>query len=378
MSDMESNETINLTEIEFNEALTAANNKTQADSFPRVTLSSSSEVEAVISELQRAFDNNLRLEPNESLMMFPPALGQGYLRGIRLREGLDLSVQDYVLKQNLLIHAQNLNAHDAYASLTFCISGQLNSTFPGAQSELKLGAQEATFYTTPHAAGTLEFKARDRIHFVDITLSPELLQHLIGEDLTRLPENLQTAIQEKASKPSFHFCDISAEVDQALQKVVHCPYHGKIRSVYLESKALELVALYFSQFYQPFSPLTEPLKDALPTDNLKYQNYNRLQEAREFLKQNLMTPPSLEQLSEKVGLNERNLQQGFRELFGTTVFGVLHDDRMEKARQLLESRQMSIGAIADTVGISHRGYFAKAFKKRFGRTPREYMKSSVK
>ncbi|MEM9090303.1 MAG: AraC family transcriptional regulator [Cyanobacteria bacterium P01_F01_bin.53] len=387
MSDATRNGTISLTETEFSQALATANRLVSEDvsctdssctdssdkAISSKAISSSlSRPNPIIAELQKEYDNKLRLEPNESLMMFPPALGRGYLRGIRLREGLDLGVQDYVLKQDLLIHGQNFSLQEACASLTFCISGQFNSTFPGRQSSLKLGAKEATFYTTPYAAGTIEFKAGDRIHFVDITLSPKLLRCLVGEDLARLPENLQKAIQANASKPSFHFCDISAEIDQALQKVVRCPYHGKIRSVYLESKALELIALYFSQFYQPLSPLADPLAGS--TNSLKYQNYNRLQEAREFLKQNLMTPPSLAELSEKVGLNERNLQQGFRELFGTTVFGVLHDDRMDKARQLLESQQMSIGAIADTVGISHRGYFAKAFKRKFGSTPREYLK----
>ena len=85
-------------------------------------------------------------------------------------------------------------------------------------------------------------------------------------------------------------------------------------------------------------------------------------------------PPSLPELAKQVGLNERKLQQGFQELFGTTVFGVLHDYRMERAKQLLETERMTVGAIANAVGISHRGYFATAFKRKFGTTPRDYLK----
>ena len=35
---------------------------------------------------------------------------------------------------------------------------------------------------------------------------------------------------------------------------------------------------------------------------------------------------------------------------------------------------MTIEAIAHTVGIAHRGYFASAFKRKFGTTPRTYLK----
>ncbi len=104
-------------------------------------------------------------------------------------------------------------------------------------------------------------------------------------------------------------------------------------------------------------------------DDSEYQAIEQLYEAREILRQNLMTPPTLEELSKRVRLSERQLQKGFQELFGTTVFAVLHHDRMEYARQLLETGQISVGAIADMVGISHRGYFAPAFKRKFGRTP---------
>ena len=322
--------------------------------------------------LHHEFNGQLRLDSNEALLMFPPSLGHGYLRGIKLREGLSLSVQEYVLGTTLLLHGQDLSLQSACASLTFCLSGQFRSTFPGTQSNITMGACEVGFYTTPDAVGTIEFKAGEHIHLVDITIAPTLIIDLIEQELSELPKNLLKAIQSGASQPSLHLGDTSAEMIQVLYKIIHCPYHGKIRRVYLESKVLELIVLYFSQFCGSSSPPNLP-----PTALLKYQEHQeieRLYEGREILKQNLMTPPTLAELSKRVGLSERQLQKGFRELFGTTVFAVLHNDRMEHARQLLTTQQMSVCEVADRVGISHRGYFAKAFKRKFGCTPREYIK----
>ena len=324
------------------------------------------EIQQAIADLQRNYDNQLQLESNEVFLTLPPSLGNGYLRGIRLREGLDLCVQEFVLKQDVSLNNENLLVQGSYSSLTFCIAGQFNGTLTDIYPSLTIRAQDAVFCTNPYGAGTVEYKAGEHIHFVDITLAPNLMLSLIKDELNELPQNFQKVIQSGASQPSVHFCDTSAETSQVLHKIIHCPYHGKIRSVYLEGKVLELVALYFSQFCSPSNPLLSA--------SFRPQDIDQLHKGREILKQNLIAPPSLAELSEQVGLSERRLQQGFRELFGTTVFGVLHNDRMERARQLLEARQISIGAIANIVGISHRGYFAKAFKRKFGCTPKEYIK----
>jgi AraC family transcriptional regulator, transcriptional activator of the genes for pyochelin and ferripyochelin receptors len=63
------------------------------------------------------------------------------------------------------------------------------------------------------------------------------------------------------------------------------------------------------------------------------------------------------------------LKQGFRQLFGTTMFGYLHDYRMEMARNLLLEGNMSITTVANTVGYSHLRHFSAAFKRKFGITP---------
>ena len=330
------------------------------------------EIQQAIADLQDDLYSQLKLEANEALLKFPAFLGRGYLRGIRLREGLDLHVQEYVLKTDLLLHAQNFSLETTCASLTFCLSGRFRSTFPSVSSEITMQSRGAAFYTSPYAAGTLEFKAGEHIHFVEITIKPTLILSLIGQELAELPQNLQQAIQSGASEHAIHLCDTSAEMTHVLHKIIHCPYHGQIRDVYLEGKVLELIALYFSQFCPFSSPLSVQSSALLKPK--EHQEIERLYESREILKENLMTPPTLAELSKRVGLSERQLQKGFQELFGTTVFAVLHHDRMEYARQLLETGQISVGAIADMVGISHRGYFAQAFKRKFGRTPKEYMK----
>jgi AraC-like DNA-binding protein len=73
-----------------------------------------------------------------------------------------------------------------------------------------------------------------------------------------------------------------------------------------------------------------------------------------------------------VQLNNRKLKQGFRQVFDNTVFGYLHDYRLEKACQLLIEDRMNIAEVSYAVGFANRGYFAAAFRKKFGINPSDY------
>jgi len=66
-----------------------------------------------------------------------------------------------------------------------------------------------------------------------------------------------------------------------------------------------------------------------------------------------------------VGTNECTLKRGFRLCFGTTVYGMLTDIRMHKARELLDSG-LSVSAAASRVGYRHAGSFGVAYKRYWG------------
>nr|WP_235926987.1 helix-turn-helix transcriptional regulator [Gloeocapsopsis dulcis] len=83
-------------------------------------------------------------------------------------------------------------------------------------------------------------------------------------------------------------------------------------------------------------------------------------------------PPALLDLAKLVGLNDFKLKQGFRHLFGTTVFGYLQTCRMEQAQQLLSDRSLSIAEIAQRVGYASASQFCHAFKRYAGMKPSDY------
>ena len=86
-------------------------------------------------------------------------------------------------------------------------------------------------------------------------------------------------------------------------------------------------------------------------------------------------PPSLQELSDEIGLSLKKLKEGFKEIYGETVFGFLFDYKMDYARKLLETGQHNVNEVGLRVGYSTASHFIAAFKKKFGTTPKKYILS---
>ncbi|VEP17253.1 Regulatory protein PchR (fragment) [Hyella patelloides LEGE 07179] len=148
---------------------------------------------------------------------------------------------------------------------------------------------------------------------------------------------------------------------QVVQQILNCPYQGLTRRLYLESKAIELIALRLDPSFDKKFP------DGIL--KLRSDDVDRLQHAKDILLKDLENPPSLLKLAQQVGLNDYKLKRGFKQLFGTTVFGYLHDYRMQQAYQLLEVEELNITEVSLQVGYNSLSSFNRAFKKKFGINP---------
>ncbi|MCV3767918.1 helix-turn-helix domain-containing protein [Rhizobium sp. TRM95796] len=96
-----------------------------------------------------------------------------------------------------------------------------------------------------------------------------------------------------------------------------------------------------------------------------------------LIEQNLSNPLSLGQLSDMVGLSQRRLSQGFREQFGSTIFGYLRESRLRTARRLLGETEMPLKQIAFLIGYGHANNLIAAYRERFGVSPRRHARISA-
>ena len=100
--------------------------------------------------------------------------------------------------------------------------------------------------------------------------------------------------------------------------------------------------------------------------------WNKIKQAKEIIISRMAEPPSLQQLADEVQMPINRLKEGFKQIYGDSVFSFLLEYKMEVARQLLASGTLNVNEVGLRLGYSTASHFIAAFKKRYGTTPKKF------
>lgn len=78
------------------------------------------------------------------------------------------------------------------------------------------------------------------------------------------------------------------------------------------------------------------------------------------------------QVAERFGMSVRTLNRRFKNALGQSPLAYLQEIRINIAKDLLQTSNLSISDIADKVGYQDTGYFTSLFKKQLATTPNAY------
>ena len=95
-------------------------------------------------------------------------------------------------------------------------------------------------------------------------------------------------------------------------------------------------------------------------------------EVQRWLSDHLDEDLSVEALAARAAMSTRNFARCFRNETGTTPAAYVEQLRVEAARRLLQTTDLTVAAIARQVGIRHAETLHRAFRRRVGTTPELY------
>ncbi|MEM7796051.1 MAG: AraC family transcriptional regulator [Cyanobacteria bacterium P01_C01_bin.118] len=322
------------------------------------------EVNEIVQECRTNGQLTEYRDHSEDLFYYPPRLGLGWCRTIRLRQGLTLFIMDATTN---FVLVNKIRRHPLNMPLTFkyYLAGGWRVDNDGLAGEVEEVAGKSYLYHFPNTS-EIEEDMPGRQRFLHLQVAPELMCGFCDR-IDEFPTALRNSLENPTDSILYHSSSITPAQQQLIQQIFEWPYHGLARHLYLEGKALELIALHISQVLSGSPQHTNPAKDM-----------ERIYAARDILLQNTAEPPSLTELAQRVDLTEIRLTRGFRQVFNTSVFNYLRNYRMERARQLLQTGSPNIQAVARSVGYASFSSFTKAFKKKFKVPPSSYIKSSHK
>ena len=93
--------------------------------------------------------------------------------------------------------------------------------------------------------------------------------------------------------------------------------------------------------------------------------------AQRLLREQLDSPPELDELARKLGSNRRRLNEAFQALCGQPVFGWFREERLRQAHELVCRSGIALSGIAEALSYASQATFTRAFGERYGLPPRE-------
>ena len=323
-----------------------------------------SDLNELFAEVSQQTGSTIIAGKYEQVLKFPSLIADGWMRKIQLRPGLELMVHDLQFQDNFILEAEYNELNIAFG-IGFCLTGSARGKLYGVEEEFYLNSGEGSLGFALQQKGNMEFQARQRITVVDLIMEPMMLNNFIDSEEMHIPIQLQQIINGNFNSFYTQNFEMTSVMKMAVQQIFNCPYQGLTRRLYLESKGIEIIAYYNELLLQQTGSSRQRI-------NLKSDEINRIYYAKEVLLKNLKNPPSLINLAKLVGLNDYKLKVGFRHCFGNTVFGCLHDYRMEEAKKLLKTKKINIKQVARSVGYASETSFSSAFRKKFGVSPSVY------
>ena len=102
------------------------------------------------------------------------------------------------------------------------------------------------------------------------------------------------------------------------------------------------------------------------------QRPRALQRALEYIQEHLDGTLSLEELVLYSGVSSATLHRQFRKFMQTSPVSYYLDQKLERARILLQSRPYSVKEVAEMLNYASSQYFAAEFKKKYGVSPKSF------
>jgi AraC-like DNA-binding protein len=293
----------------------------------------------------------------------PPAVGGTVMEHLRLESGFALNITDMRAKECLKIECSNL---EGCVGFGYCHAGvmlfeRVPSSWPAG---IKQG-QMAVFSTPDFASYVESFPPIRQTTRVSIS-APKSLVGDLNEQYDGLLEQAGLTADGESFLQAYA---PGAEVRRILADILECRYSGPLRRVFLEAKALELLAGSLRE-------IDSGLAAGRPNPPLDRRQVEQAERAACLLGESFEDVPSLGEVARQVGLSRCRLGEVFQKVHGATPFAWLRAKRLETARTMLADGTANVTEAALAVGYSSLSHFTKAFTSRFDIHPSECRKKS--
>ncbi|EAR02647.1 AraC family transcriptional regulator [Maribacter sp. HTCC2170] len=290
-------------------------------------------------------------------------VAQGSFNEVLIEDGF------YVLKlQNDHNDIQRVTREidSSFIQFHFCLKGNAKFVFNEGRYALEVTEENSLLLYNTQVDLPMNLEMAPNSWIVSVVMTIGKFHSLFSKEADYIP----FLSEENKEKKYYAQEAVSPAIAVVLSQIMNYNLHPSIKELYIMGKVYELISLYFNKSTDADLEQCPFLVDE---DNVK-----RIRQAKEVMISHMAEPPSLPELAKEVGLSLKKLKEGFKQIYGDSVYSFLFDYKMEHARRLLETGQHNVNEVGLKVGYSTSSHFIAAFKKKYGTTPKKYVLSLAK
>ena len=191
----------------------------------------------------------------------------------------------------------------------------------------------------------------------------------VNEDAIAMLESVVAPEADPELVPSYRAGPHVGATIPLLREMVRANREDPLHWLYASAKANELLYVTLSNVW-----MLAPQDDS--KRKLTRRDRKELYAIRDTLAADFVTPPRLPAIARRAGMNYSKLCAGFRQLFGESIAAFVRRQRLEFARDLLQTSDLQVREIARQAGYAHHGSFTTAFAREFGFSPKQVRRSN--
>ena len=253
--------------------------------------------------------------------------------------------------------------NSSFIQFHFCIKGQGDFVFNDGNYVFNVKEEHSILLYNPQRDLPIDLRLQPNTWIIGVIISIKKFHSLFSLDA----DQIHFLSPENSTKKYYDNGVINPSMAVVLSQILSSNIHESMKALYLKGKVYELLSLYFNKNEDTD---IEQCPFLIDEDNVR-----KIRLAKDIILRNISEPPSLHELSEEIGLSLNKLKEGFKQLYGDTVFGYLLDHKMEEARRMLASNNYNVNEVGLRIGYSTSSHFIAAFKKKYGTTPKKYLMS---
>jgi len=300
------------------------------------------------------YKDELLLENETYAIPMPQEIGTGIMHTLALPLGMNLSIINYRFTDNIAgqwLETANMQAKydEPHLAIQSILVGKGLMQDHLTNKTYHYGAGEVLVGFANQVDARFKAEAASRLEGVVLEIDLNRLHRLIGEALSvKLLQNMK--LTEGSLRSVSH-----PLIEKHLRQCASTTLTGPLRKLFVQSQVLNL--------------LVELTGAAQMNVSFESKKSNLIRELREEIDMSPKTPPNLDELARRYGMSSRTINEGFKQLFGSTLVAYCAQKRLDAAHTALCESDTAIKVLAAKLGYSHVNNFTAAFSRQFGVTP---------